>query len=220
MRIGFVGYGNMTRALAPRFHAAGHEVFLGGHNPDKAAAAAGEIDPGVGSGDTAAAVAFGEVVVMATPHDKVFEAIDAAGGPAAFNGKVLIDINNPVPNYADGDFTVATYDGRSLSEAIAERLPDAEIAKAFNCCQAAVWTMDPPEFDGRRLVTFTCASDDRARRVVKELVEATGSEPLDLGDLTCARRLESLAGIVIQLLITGSDPHTVVNLIRPDDAKD
>ena len=40
MNIAFIGYGSMTKALAPRFKAAGHKIFLGGHNPDKAADAA------------------------------------------------------------------------------------------------------------------------------------------------------------------------------------
>ncbi len=107
MKIGFIGYGSMTKALAPRFKAAGHDVFLGGHHPDKAKAAAEEVGAD-GSGDTKAAVAFGEVVVMATPHDKVEDAIADAGGPFAFAGKVVVDINNPVSGYMDGDFTVAT----------------------------------------------------------------------------------------------------------------
>ena len=213
MNIAFVGYGSMTQALALRFKAAGHKVFLGGHNPAKAEAAAGKVDAD-GHGDTRAAVEFGEVVVLATPHDKVFDAIDQAGGPGVFAGKVVVDINNPVPGYADGDFTVRTYDGgRSLAEAIADALPDAQVCKAFNCCQAKVWAMDPPAFDGRRLVTFTCANGDRARDVAKGLVEAVGSEPNDLGDLTCARRIEAVAGIVIQLLFSGRDPRTALNLV-------
>ena len=31
----------------------------------------------------------------------------AAGGPGAFAGKVLLDINNPVPNVMQGDFLVS-----------------------------------------------------------------------------------------------------------------
>ena len=216
MNIGFVGYGSMTTALAPRFKAAGHRVFLGGHNPEKARAAAGEVGAD-GHGDTRAAVAFGEVVVMATPHDKVFDAVDAAGGAGAFEGKVVVDINNPVPGYASGDFTVATYEGgKSLAETIADALPGAQVCKAFNCCQAKVWQMDPPLFDGRRLVTMTCANGDRARAVARQLVEATGGEPLDLGDLKYARKLEAMAGIVIQLLFSGRDPKTALNLVDAD----
>ncbi len=74
--------------------------------------------------------------------------------------------------------------------------------------------MDPPLFDGRRLVTMTCANGDRARDVAKQLVEAVGSEPLDLGDLKYARKLESMAGIVIQLLFSGHDMKTVLNLVK------
>ena len=212
MNIGFVGYGSMTKALAPRFRAAGHGVFLGGHNPDRAEAAAAEVGAD-GHGDTRAAVGFGEVVVLATPHDRVFEAIGGVGA-AAFAGKVVVDMNNPVPGYADGDFTVKTYDdGKSLAEAIADALPGAQVCKAFNCCQAKVWAMDPPLFDGRRLVTFTCANGDGARDVAKELVEAVGSEPVDLGDLRAARRIEAMAGVVIQLLFSGRDPRTALNLV-------
>ncbi len=187
MNIGFIGYGSMSKALAPRFAAAGHNVFLGGHNPGKAKSVAEEISVD-GHGDTKAAVAFGEVIVMATPHDKVFDAIEQAGGARAFADKVVVDINNPVGGYMSGDFTLNTYDdGKSLSEALADALPDAQICKAFNCCQAKVWTMAPPLFDGRRLVTFTCANGDRARAVAKQLVEAVGSEAVDLGDLKAAR---------------------------------
>ncbi len=212
MNIAFIGYGSMTKALAPRFKTAGHDVFLGGHNPGKAKAAADVIGAS-GSGDTKDAVAFGKVIVLATPHDKVDDAIGDAGGPSAFAGKVVVDINNPVPGYADRDFTVVTYDGKSLAEAIADKLPDAEVCKAFNCCQADVWTMDPPLFDGRKLVTMTCANGERARSVAKQLVEATGGEPLDLGDLKYARKLEAMAGIVIQLLFSGRDTKTVLNLV-------
>ena len=208
-----IGYGSMTKALAPRFKATGHDVFLGGHNPAKSKAAAEEVGAD-GSGNTAAAVDFGEVVVLATPHDKVDDAISDAGGAPAFAGKVVVDMNNPVPGYAKGDFTVATYDGMSLAEHIAKQLPDADVCKAFNCCQAKVWQMDPPLFDGRILVTMTCAAGDRSREVARQLVEATGSEPLDLGGLKAARRLENLAGIVIQLLFSGRDPKTVLNLVQ------
>ena len=213
MNIAFIGYGSMTQALAPRFIATGHSVFLGGHNPEKAKGVADEIGAS-GSGDTAAAVTFGEVIVFATPFDKIDDAITAAGGPGAFDGKVVIDINNPVAGYMSGDFTVATFDdGKSLAETIADKLPKAEVAKAFNCCQAKVWAMDPPEFDGRRLVTMTAANGDRARDVAKQLIEATGSQPLDLGDFKRTRNLEAIAGVVIQLLFSGHDPHTALNLV-------
>jgi hypothetical protein len=39
---------------------------------------------------------------------------------------------------------------------------------------------------------------------------------VDLGELKYARLLESAAAIVIKLLFSGRDPHTVLNLIQPE----
>ncbi len=212
MRIGFIGYGSMATALSTKW-ARGHELHFGGHHPDKAQAVAARFD-GAGHGSEADAAAFGDVVVLATRHEHVFDAIDAAGGPDAFAGKTVLDINNPY----DMDTSLNKhYDGGlSLSEAIAERLPGAAVVKAFNMCQARVWEMDPPVFDGRRLVTMYCGDDANAKAQVRQLIEEVGSEALDLGALRFARLLEPAAAIVIKLLMSGRDPHTVLNLIQPE----
>ena len=214
MNIGFVGYGNMTRALASRW-VGRHRVTIGGRDAGKAAALAGELGASAAA-DAAGVVAAGDVVVLATPHDQVFSAIDAAGGPGAFVGKVVVDINNPVSGIRQGDFVVATFEGKSLAEAIAARLPGAHVVKAFNMCQAKVWTMGPPVMDGRTLVTLIAGDDAGAKGAVAELVRDIGSEPLDIGDLRYARALEAAAGLVIKLLLSGRDPRTVLNLIQPE----
>lgn len=216
MKVAFLGTGSMAEALGSRW-AAGHEVFVGGRDAGKAAALASRLGAGVGHGTMAEAAAFGEAVVLATTADSVFEAIEAAGGASAFAGKVVVDINNPIVDFRGGDTTMRTFDeGVSLAEAIARRLPGARVVKAFNMCQARVWTMDPPVFDGRRLVTLHCGDDAGAKRAVAGLIEAVGSEAVDLGELKYARLLESAAGIVIKLLVGGRDPRTVLNLIQPE----
>lgn len=214
MRIGFIGYGQMAAALASRW-AATHALFVGGRDPAKARALAEQLGYGTRHGSEAEAVRFGEAIVLATQHYAVFAAMDAAGGPAAFAGKVVIDINNPVSAF-DGDFLVKDYDGRSLAEAIAAYAPEAAVVKAFNMCQATVWQMDPPLFDGRRLVVLTCGNDPSAKGQVAGLIEEIGAEPVDLGPLAYARLLEAAAAIVIKLLFSGSDPHTALNLIQPE----
>ena len=215
MKIGFVGYGSMAEALGSRW-AGGNEVFFGGRDPAKAARLAETIGRGAAHGTGAEAVAFGDVVVLATPHEAVFDAMRDAGGPATFAGKVVIDINNPVVGYGTGDFHVTNYEGKSLAEAIAAFSPGARVVKAFNMCQAKVWTMDPPVFDGRRLVTLFCGDDAAAKGVVATLIAEIGSKPVDLGELRYARLLEPAAAIVIKFLMTGHDPRTVLNLIQPE----
>jgi predicted dinucleotide-binding enzyme len=215
MQIGFIGYGSMAKALASRWvdH---HEIALGGRNREKARALAGELGGGARGGSSADAVRDAEILVLATRHQGVFEAMNAAGGPSAFAGKTLIDINNPVPGIYDGDFLNVNYAGLSLAEKIAAYAPEAALVKAFNMCQASVWTMDPPLFDGRKLVVLYCGGDAAAKARTVGLIELIGCDHVDLGELKYARLLESAAAIVIKLLFSGRDPHTVLNLIQPE----
>ncbi len=220
MKFGFIGYGNMARALAGRW-AATHEIFIGGRNVDSAAGLAGEIQA-AGSGSIADAVRFGDVIVLATPANAVEDAIQSAGGAGVFAGKVVIDINNPVnvpggPHDNVGEhYLPISYDEGSLAEHIAALIPEANVVKAFNMCQASVWQMNPPEFDGRKLVTLYCGEDAGARATVAELIENLGCEAVDLGELRYSRLLEASACIVIKFLFSGRDLHTVLNLIQPE----
>ena len=215
MKLTFLGYGSMASVLASRFKAE-HAVTLAGHNPEKARAKADEL--GVSAADdTAAAVADAEVVFIATPHDAVFEAIKAAGGPEAFAGKTVVDINNPVPGYAEKDFTLRRYDdGPSLSEAIQHRLRGAQVVKAFNTAQAKLWELDPIELDGRRFTVPICGESKEAKAQVVRLIESMGAQAWDAGGIAYASQIESVAAMTIQLLMSGHDPHTAFNLIQPE----
>ncbi len=220
MKIAFIGYGNMAKALSKRW-ASKHEVFVGGRNTERA----GELAVGIraaGSGTISDAVQFGDVIVIATPANAVEAAIQSGGGAQAFSGKVVIDINNPVsvpggPHDNEGEYYLPnSFDEGSLAEHIAALIPNANIVKAFNMCQASVWEMDPPEFDGRKLTALYCGDDSAAKSKVAELIECIGCEPVDVGEVRYARLLEAAACIVIKFLFSGRDMHTVLNLIQPE----
>ena len=220
MKIAFIGYGNMARALSKRW-ASTHEIFIGGRSSERASKLADEIQA-AGSGTISDAVQFGDVVVLATPANAVEDAIQSGGGTNAFSGKIVIDINNPVsvpggPHDNVGEYYLPIgFNEGSLAEHIAALIPEAKIVKAFNMCQASVWEMDPPEFDGRKLVTLYCGDDSAAKAKVAELIECLGSEPGDIGELKYSRLLEASACIVIKLLFSGRDMRTVLNLIQPE----
>ena len=212
MKIGFIGYGSMAEALASKW-VEKHSIFIGGRNLEKAGKLAKKLGKNVEFGTEAQAADFAEVVVLATPHEAVFDAINAAGGKDALAGKVLLDINNPVET---PDFLAKSYDGVSLSEKIAEAVPNAHVVKAFNMCQAKVWEMKPPVFDGRKLVVMYCGDNNQAKEKIAVLIEDVGCEAKDIGDLKYARMLEPAAAIVIKLLFSGHNPYTVLNLIQPE----
>lgn len=212
MKIGFIGYGSMAEALASKW-VTNHSLLIGGRNLEKAEKLAKKLGDNVEFGSEADAAEFGEIIVLATTHEAVFEAIDAAGGNNILAGKVLLDINNPVDT---SDFLAKSYDGISLSEKIGRAVPDAHVVKAFNMCQASVWQMNPPVFDERPLVVMYCGDNNRAKQQVAVLIEDVGCEAKDIGDLKYARMLEPAAAIVIKLLFSGHDPYTVLNLIQPE----
>ena len=209
MKIGFIGYGSMTTALAGKW-VGRHEVLIGGRDAGKAQTLAESLGHGTAWGSEADAAAFGDVVVLATRHEAVFGAIEAAGGAQAFDGKVALDINNPV---SIDTFLVQPMGGPSLAHAIQTRLPTARVVKGFNMCQAKVWAMPDPVFDGRRLQVLICGDSDPAKTAVSGLVRDVGCEPLDLGGLQFAPHLEHAAAIVIRFLFGGRDPLTVLNLV-------
>jgi len=212
MKIGFIGYGSMAEALASKW-VEKHSIFIGGRNLEKAEILAKKLGENIKFGTESQAADFGEIVVFATPHQAVFEAINAAGGSDALAGKVLLDINNPVET---SDFLAKSYDGVSLSEKIAEAVPNGHVVKAFNMCQAKVWEMKPPVFDGRPLVVMYCGDNNQAKEKIAVLIEQVGCEAKDIGDLKYARMLEPAAAIVIKLLFSGHNPYTVLNLIQPE----
>ncbi|MCR9256244.1 MAG: NAD(P)-binding domain-containing protein [Alphaproteobacteria bacterium] len=209
MRIGMIGAGGMAKALAGKW-VDKHDVMLSGRNAPKTADAAASV--GVSAGTAREAAAFGEVIILATRYEDVFDAIDQAGGPDAFAGKVVVDINNPV---SVESFLTTRDDGRSLTQAIAEALPDAQVGKAFNMAQVAVWQDPEMSYDGRRMVTLYTA-DDAADSTIGALIADVGAEPLRLGGNEHAYQLEAAAAIVIKFLFAGADPHTIFNFIRPE----
>jgi len=209
MKIGIVGAGGMAKALAGKWSGA-HEVMLSARSPEKAQAVAEEV--GAQTGTATEAVAFADVVVLATRWQDVFAAIEDAGGAKAFEGKTVIDINNPVDVET---FVTTRDDGRSLTEAIADALPGAHVGKAFNMAQVAVWEDPDMTYDGRRMATLYTA-DDAADETIATLIAAVGAEPLRLGGNAHAYQLEAAAAIVIKVLFGGADPHTILNVIRPE----
>ena len=164
MKIGFIGYGSMAEALATKW-VTKHTLFIGGRNPEKAKTLAQQLGSDVQFGTEAEAATYGEIIILATPHEAVFDAINAAGGSEALADKILLDINNPVDT---SDFLNKSYDGVSLAEAIAKVVPKGHVVKAFNMCQAKVWKMSPPVFDDRRLVVMYCGDNEDAKKKVAE----------------------------------------------------
>ncbi|WP_067818778.1 NADPH-dependent F420 reductase [Actinomadura kijaniata] len=202
MRIGTFGAGNMAEALTAHWVRAGHEVMIGARSPEKARAAAGRV--GARAGGLREAAGFGEVILLALPHDAAVETVRAAG---PLDGRVLVDCTNPIVPPA---FTLATGHGPAAAERIAAAAPAARVVKAFNLCHEGIWRMTPPVFDGRPLGVPVCGDDPGAVATAERLVRDVGAVPLPGGGLARAGLLEATAAFVIGLWFAGADPAAML----------
>ena len=216
MKIGCIGSGSMTKALATQWANKGHEVLISGRTLAKAEALAKNIGNGAKAGSVAESVTFGDVILLAVPNESVMDVLaelSAIGG--SLDGKILIDCNNAVTIEADKTVNLKVGHTTSFAERIAETAPGAKVVKAFNMCQAKVWEMTPPVFDGRPLTVLFCGDDADAKSAVAQLIGDIGCTPIDMGALHRARLIEAAGALVIHLLFNGYDPKTVLNLIVP-----
>ncbi|MFD8545529.1 NADPH-dependent F420 reductase [Streptomyces sp. NPDC059649] len=195
MRISVLGTGNMADALATHWVRAGHEVFIGGRDEQKARRLATRLGGGARHGSLDAAAGFGEVVLVALPYGV---GVDIAKGlQAALSGRVLLDCANPV----GPGFQLLTEGGPSAAAGLAAAAPAAYVVKAFNLCHEDVWRMTPPVFDGQLLTVPLCGDNEMALTRVRELVRDAGCEPVAAGGLERAGLLEATAALFIGLWV-------------------
>ncbi|MGW6396223.1 NADPH-dependent F420 reductase [Streptomyces sp. NPDC055103] len=194
MKIGVLGTGNMADALATHWVRAGHEVFAGGRDEQKARRLATRVGAGA-HGSLRKAADFGDVVLAALPYGAGADVVGELRATLA--GKVLLDCANPV----GPGFRLLTEGGPSAALRLAAAAPDAHVVKAFNLCHEDVWRMTPPVFDGRRLTVPVCGGDEAALLRVYELVRDAGCDPVAAGGLERAGLLEATAALYIGLWV-------------------
>lgn len=190
MNILLLGAGNMGSAFAQQFSKAGHAVRITATTLDKAQAVASTLD-GVTAVESTGSADAAEVILVATPYDQAVAALAAAG---SLDGKVVIDITNPLTaDYMGLTIGHAT----SAAEEIAKAFPGAEVVKAFNTLFAQVIAEGPSFAGSQKAPAFVASDSERAKATAKSLAESIGFETIDAGPLRNARYLEPLAGLNI-----------------------
>jgi 8-hydroxy-5-deazaflavin:NADPH oxidoreductase len=169
VKIGIVGAGRIGGNAGQLFARAGHEVmFSGSRDPARleqlAAAAAG----GARSGSPREAVEFGEVVFFSVPWTAVDELLRQTGSLA---GKIVVDTTN---QYGRGGWEQLP---KSAAETNQERMPGAQLVKAFNTLTAGFQA----EAAGRGVAMFMAGEDAGAKEVVASLIRDIGLAPVDVG---------------------------------------
>jgi hypothetical protein len=211
VRLGILGTGVVGKTIAAGLAGLGHEVMVGTRNPEGTLSRT-EPDqhgnppfgtwqrehPEVELGTFGEAAAHGEVVVNATAGSVSLEALDMAG-EENLNGKVLIDISNPLDFSKGMPPTLSVSNTDSLGEQIQRRFAEAKVVKTLHTMNAYLM-VDPVQLAGGEHTVFVCGDDAEAKGTVSELLRSMGwTDIIDLGDISTARGTEMLMPIWLRL---------------------
>jgi predicted dinucleotide-binding enzyme len=209
MKIGIIGSGNVGSALGKIWGSNGHEIMFSSRHPERLKGLAESLGKNACYGFPDEAAKYGDVVVLSVPWTQASEAVKAAG---SIKGKILIDCTNPLKPDMGG---LAVGHTTSAAEEVAKMAPGAKVVKAFNTTFAAVMHSPSRTFGSQRATGFYCGDDCSAKSIVCGLIKETGLEPLDVGPLMCARYLEPLAMLAIQLaFVQGMGTDMALGLLR------
>jgi 8-hydroxy-5-deazaflavin:NADPH oxidoreductase len=209
VKIGIIGAGTVGGTLGRRWSEAGHDVRYGLHDATergltKLRATAGDDARG---GTIAEAGAFGTLVVLATPFGAAQDAIAAAGD---LDGKVLIDVTNPITSDLSG---LVVGFNTSAAEQVAGWAKGARVVKAFNSTGAG--NMARPDYGDHSAMMVYCGDDAAAKAAVRTLISDLEFEPVDAGPLRQARLIEPLALLWITLAYKqGLGPDIAFGILR------
>jgi len=209
MKIGIIGSGQVARALGTALAAGGHDVKLGTRDPGKLSTdLAGT---GATAGTNAEAAAHGGVVLNVTAGTASLAALSAAGA-ANLDGKVLIDVANPLDFSKGMPPSLSVCNTDSLAEQIQRAFPDAKVVKALNTVNADLM-VNPAALPGEHDI-FVCGNDAGARGKVTEILRSFGWRNIvDLGDITAARGQEMFLPLWLRLYGSVKSPMFNVHVV-------
>jgi 8-hydroxy-5-deazaflavin:NADPH oxidoreductase len=226
MRLGILGTGAVGKTLAAGLNGMGHEVMVGTRDPGETMSRADPDQfgnppfsawrrehPEVELGTFDEAAAHGEMVVNATSGVVSLEALEVAG-EENLNGKVLVDVSNPLDFSQGMPPTLSVSNTDSLGEQIQRRFVDARVVKTLHTMNAYLM-VDPAQLAGADHTVFVCGDNAEAKAEVTELLRGFGwTDILDLGDISAARGTEMLMPIWLRLFGALQKPVFNYKIVR------
>ncbi len=178
MNIAIIGKGRVGGALGKGLGVK-HEVRFGHRDPAEPVSDAAK---------------WGEVVILAVPHDNLDDAIKEIKPYA--DGKTVIDVTNAV----NDSFELSISCNTSTAEETQKKLPKAKVVKAFNTVFAK--NQSTAKVGNEKLTAFLAGDDQNAKQTVAQLTRDIGFDPIDCGPLKAARYLDAMGILIINLAFT------------------
>lgn len=215
MKIGILGTGMVGKAIGSKLVQLGHSVKMGSRTSDneKAAEWVKASGPGASQGTFADAAAFGEIVFNCTSGMASLEALKLAGAHN-MDGKILIDVSNPLDFSKGMPPSLSVCNTDSLGEQIQRAFPQVKVVKTLNTMNCNIM-VNPALVPGNHDV-FVSGNDPAAKaRTTEILKEWFGWKTvIDLGDIATARGVEMILPLWIRLRGVFQSPNLNFRIVR------
>lgn len=219
MKIAILGTGPVAKTHAGNLASLRHDVVPGTRDP-AAAMARKEPDnfgqppvaewrkdnPSVGLATFADAAAAAEIVINASA---------GAAGAANPDGKIVIDLSNPL-DFSRGmppSLTVCNDD--SLGEQIQRAFPGAKVVKTLNTVNAFLM-VDPSQLKDADQTMFVAGNDAHAKEAVTGYLKTWfgWKDVMDLGYISNARGTEMLLPLWARIYTSTNNPTFAFKVVR------
>ena len=199
MRVGILGSGLMGGKLGTLFARAGHEVvFSYARSKEKLNRLARDARGNARAGTPKEAAQGADALLLAVHWSRVDDVLNQAGD---LTGKVIVSCSLPL-NAANTELVLGHT--TSGAEALAKKVPGAEVVAAFNNIPSEVLF---GVFEARGKATppsmVYCGDTQTGKDIAATLIRDVGFDPIDAGPLRIARYTEPFAVLVAQLAYGG-----------------
>jgi 8-hydroxy-5-deazaflavin:NADPH oxidoreductase len=218
MKIAVLGTGMVGNALGTKLVQRGHEVTMGSRDANNEAAQkwTSSLGERAHTATFRDAAAFGEIIISCTGGMHSMEALESVGAEP-LNGKILIDVSNPLQQDKDGSIILGFCNTDSLGERIQRAFPQTKVVKALNTVNCDIM-IEPSRVPGDHNL-FICGNDaDAKKQVTQYLSDWFGWKPnniIDIGDNTASRGTEMMMPLWMRLFqgVVGH-PHFNYHIVR------
>ena len=188
MKAGVLGSGMVGQAISARLAELGHDVMIGTRDPNKLSEwHTSHKDVKIGS--FAGTARHGEIIFNAANGAASLDVLNMAG-ESNLNGKVLVDISEPLDFSKGMPPSLFVSNTDSLGEQIQRAFPQVKVVKTLNTVTANVMVYPQHVANGDHHV-FLSGNDTQAKQQVVDILKNFGwIHILDLGDLSTARGTE------------------------------
>ena len=220
MKIAVLGTGTVGETIGSALIAKGHEVKMGRRTAtnEKAAEWVSKSGANASTGTFADAAAFGGIIINATKGANSIDVLNSVGA-ASLNGKILIDVANPL-DFSKGmppSLIPSLSNTNSLGEEIQKTFPEVKVVKTLNTMWCGLM-VNPTMIGGGDHINYLCGNDTDAKTEVKKfLINNFGWKEenlLDLGDICNARGTESVLPIWLRVFLATNNGAFYFKLVK------